>query len=71
MQARINLQGEQVSTRFRAEHAETLPLLQAHLHELRQSLQAVGLEVGNIDCQSGSLAETGRSEPDPLIDEQA
>jgi len=71
MQARINLQGEQVSTLFRAERAETLPLLQAHLHELRKSLLAVGLEVGSIDCQSGELAETGPSEAGPLIDEKA
>lgn len=71
VQARINLQGERVSTWFRAARAETLPLLQAHLHELRQALLAAGLEVGTLDCQAGGLAAPARNGTDPLIDEQA
>ncbi len=71
LQAQINLRGEQVSTHFRAARQETLPLLHAHLHELRRAMLAVGLEVGEINCRFGSLQDSDRSSPGPLINERA
>jgi Flagellar hook-length control protein FliK len=71
VQAQINLQGERVSTHFRAARPSTLPLLHAHLHELRRSMQDAGLEVGAIDCRCGTIDDTDRPSPEPLINDQA
>lgn len=71
MQAQINLHGERVSTYFRAERAETLPVLRDHLHELRRALLDVGLEVGDIDCRQGVTRDVGERPVNPLIDEKA
>ena len=72
MQAQINLQGERVSTHFWASEANTLPLLREHLHELRRSLLAAGLEVGDIDCQQGAIPGSATSVSlDPLVNETA
>ncbi|HHJ16464.1 MAG TPA: flagellar hook-length control protein FliK [Gammaproteobacteria bacterium] len=53
VQAQVQLQGEQVSTRFWTEQPDSLPLFREHLHELRGLLQQAGLEVGELDCQPG------------------
>jgi len=71
VQAQINLQDERVSTYFRAAREETVPLLHAHLHELRRAMADAGLEVGDIDCRHGSIADGDRIPPEPLINEQA
>ncbi len=68
---RSNLHGERVSTYFRAERAETLPLLHDHLHELRRALLDAGLEVGDIDCRQGVTRDVGERPVNPLIDEKA
>ncbi len=71
MQAQINLHGERVSTHLRTSRRETLPLLRAHLHELRDSLLAAGLQVGEVDCRPGQLDDEPTVPPGPLIDEKA
>ena len=71
MQAQVQLHGDTVSARFRAERASTVPLVQDHLHELRRTLQETGLEVGDIDCHCGSLPAADTAGTGPLIDEQA
>lgn len=71
MQAQVNLHGERVSTYFRAERTETLPLLRDHLHELRRALLEAGLEVGDLDCRQGVTRDAGERPVDPLIDEKA
>ena len=53
MQAQVQLQGDQVSTRFWTGQPDSLPLFREHLHELRGLLQQAGLEVGELDCQPG------------------
>jgi hypothetical protein len=70
VQAQISLRGETVSTHFRAAQPETLPLLQAHLHELRRAMQAAGLDVDVIECRAGRIPEESRPNRGPLIDEQ-
>ncbi len=71
MQAQINLRGERVSTHFRTTRPETLPLVREHLHELRSSLLAAGLQIGEIDCRPGRLDPGPGIPPGPLIDEKA
>ena len=71
MQAQIQLRGERVSTHFWASETGTLPLLREHLHELRNSFDAVGLEVGDIDCQAGQIPQPGKPPANPLINEKA
>ncbi len=71
MQAQIQLHGDRVSTHFWATQTETLPLLREHLHELRSALDAVGLEVGDLDCQAGQIPQSGKPGVDPLINEKA
>ena len=71
MQAQVNLHGERVSTYFRAERAEMLPMLRDHLHELRRALLDAGLEVGDIDCRQGVTRDVGERPVNPLIDEKA
>jgi len=71
MQAQVRLHNETVSARFWASNPDTVPLLEQHLHELRRSLLAAGLEVSDIDCCHGTLPAAGPPSGDPLIDEQA
>jgi len=71
MQAQVNLLGERVSTWFSAARPEILPLLRAHLHELRRSMLEAGLQVADIDCRQGMIAPTGKHSASPLIDEKA
>ncbi len=71
IQAQINLLGERVSTHFWTHEAHTLPLLRQHLHELRRGMLAAGLEVGDIDCQHGTIPESASGPRNPLINETA
>ncbi len=71
MQAQIELRGERVSTRFWAAQQETLPVLQGNLHTLREAMLEAGLEVGDMDCQAGTIPDTPGRNQDPLISEKA
>ncbi len=73
MQALVQLHGEQVTTRFWTQQENTMPLLRANLDELRQALRAAGLEVGKLDCHTGSLPATATAAESekPLIREKA
>lgn len=71
MQALVQLQGEQVTTRFWTQQAQTLPLLRAHLGELRQALQAAGLKVAELDCHTGSIPATDTKPGKSFIREKA
>jgi flagellar hook-length control protein FliK len=71
MQVQLQLAGEQVSTRFWAEHQDTLPLLREHMHELRQALSEAGLDVGELECQPGPRPAVKTSSNQALIREKA
>jgi hypothetical protein len=71
VQAQIQLSGEQVSTRFWAENRDTLPLLRAHLDELRRALNEVGLDVGELDCVPGPRPRDRSTSSQALIREKA
>lgn len=71
MQAQVQITGQQVSTQFWVEHTATLPLLREHLHELRQALLHVGLEVGELDCRPGPMQPGTPGGHEPLISEKA
>jgi flagellar hook-length control protein FliK len=71
MQVQLQLAGEQVSTRFWAEHQDTLPLLREHMHELRQALSEAGLDVGELECQPGPRPAVKTSNNQALIREKA
>jgi len=71
MQAQVQLAGEQVSTRFWAEHQDTLPLLRGHMHELRQALSEAGLDVGELECQPGPRPAVKSTGSQALIREKA
>ncbi|GMQ84343.1 MAG: flagellar hook-length control protein FliK [Gammaproteobacteria bacterium] len=70
VQAQVQLCNEQVSTRFWAEQADTLPLLREHLHELREALHTAGLDVGELECQRGPRPAEKTSVEQPLIREK-
>ena len=71
MQAQVQISGHQVSTQFWVEHAASLPLLRAHLHELRQALLHIGLEVGALECRPGPMQAGTPASDQPLINEKA
>ena len=71
MQAQVQVTGQQVSTRFWVEPATTLPLLREHLHELREALLHIGLEVGELDCRPGPMQPGTPDGHEPLISEKA
>ena len=71
MQAQIQLTGEQVSTRFWAEQQDTLPLLRAHMHELRRAFSEAGLNVGELECQPGPRPAEKSTGNRALINEKA
>jgi flagellar hook-length control protein FliK len=71
MQAQVQLTGEQVSTRFWAEHQDTLPLLRGHMHELRHALSEAGLDVGELECQPGPRPAVKSTGSQALIREKA
>jgi len=69
VQAQVQLSNEQVSARFWAEQADTLPLLHEHLHELREALHTAGLDVGELECQRGPRPAARSGVEQPLIRE--
>ena len=72
MQARVSLRGEQVSTWFWATREETLPLLRAHLQDLRRELETNGLRVAELHCLRGPMpgdTEAAAARP-PILDER-
>ena len=71
MQAQVQLTGERVSTRFWAEHPDTLPLLREHMHELRQALGEAGLDVGELECQAGPRTVVKTAGNQALLSEKA
>ena len=71
VQAQVQLTGDQVSTRFWAEHQHTLPLLRQHMHELRQGLSNVGLDVGELECHPGPRPAVKSTANSNLISERA
>lgn len=71
VQAQVQLQGEQVSTRFWTQQPDSLPLFREHLHELRSLLHEAGLEVGELDCQPGPRPAIRPGAGTPLLREKA
>jgi flagellar hook-length control protein FliK len=71
MQVQIQLAGDRVSTRFWAEHQDTLPLLRGHMHELRRALSEAGLDVGELECQAGPRPAVKSTRNQALISEKA
>ena len=71
MQAQVQITGHQVSTQFWVERAASLPLLRAHLHELRQAFLHIGLEVGALECRTGPMQPGTPASDQPLISEKA
>jgi hypothetical protein len=71
VQARVQLSGEQVSTHFWTQREQTLPLLNSHLHELRQAMTAAGLDVGELKCRTGCMPAEKPGDNQPLISEKA
>ena len=70
VQAQITLLGERVSTRFRVERPDTVPLFRQHLHELRRALLDAGVQVGDIDCRQGVIPPESQRPTNPLINEK-
>ncbi|MBI3187882.1 MAG: flagellar hook-length control protein FliK [Gammaproteobacteria bacterium] len=72
MQAKLHLQGKQLTTLFRASNNETQAKIRQHLPLLQQALQRSGIEVLKLDVVAGNI-ET----PQPImtnvhiLDEQA
>ena len=50
---RVNLQGQQISTRFWAEQAQAADLFRQYLSDLETRFAAVGLSTGTISCHIG------------------
>ncbi len=71
MQAQVQISGHQVSTQFWVEHAASLALLRTHMHELRQALLQIGLEVGELECRPGPMQRGTPASDQPLISEKA
>lgn len=53
LSARVSFSSGNVSTLIWTENAATTALVQGHLDELQQSMSAVGLKVGALQCRSG------------------
>jgi hypothetical protein len=72
MQARVSLRGEQVSTWFWTTQEAALPLLQAHLQELRRELEASGLRVAELHCLRGTIPGNADAAAarQPILDER-
>ena len=72
MQARVSLRGEQVSTWFWTTQEAALPLLQAHLQELRRELEASGLRVAELHCLWGTMPGNADAAAarQPILDER-
>lgn len=70
VRAVVSLRGEQISTRFWAERADTNLLFNQHLDVLHSQLNHAGINVGKLECQCGTLPETTDNLEPVLLDEQ-
>ncbi len=71
VQARVAIQGEQVSTTFWAEQAGTTQAFHSQLETLRQNLQQAGLGVGDLLCRTGQAPRPPAGPRAPLMDTRA
>lgn len=74
IEARLRLQGEEISSLFRAEHPQSAALLEQNLPRLNDALQRAGLKVGRLQATPGAVhppAATAPAAMHPLLDEQA
>lgn len=68
VQARVSIQGEQVSTRFWAERPGTVQAFNTHFDVLRANLRQAGLGVGEIACHPGPAPTPPSTLRPPLMD---
>ncbi len=71
VQARVAVLGEQVSTTFWAEQANTTQAFRRHLEMLRRNLQQAGLAVGDLACRTGQAPQSPTGPRVPLMDTRA
>ena len=71
VRAVVSLRGDQISTRFWAEHPETNLLFNQHLDLLHSQLSHAGINVGKLECQCGTLPEATDNMDPVLLDEKA
>lgn len=72
MQAKLHLQGKQLSTTFRATNSSTLDKIRQHFPLLQQALQRSGIEVIKLDTIQGIIESPKPIMSDVhLLDEQA
>ncbi len=73
VEARMSLQGEEVSAFFLAEQADSATLLEQHLPHLNEAFARAGLKVGRLLSQQGTIPSTSNSTPSTtsLLDERA
>jgi hypothetical protein len=72
--ARLSLQGEEISSLFQAEQAESAALIERHLPQLNDALIRAGLKVGRLHAHHGEITEdvSGTQAPSvTLLDERA
>lgn len=68
VQARVTIQGEQVSTSFWAEQASTAQAFHSNLEILRANLRQAGLGVGDLACHLGQAPTPPSTPRSPLMD---
>ena len=71
VQARVQLLGAQVSTRFWVERPPARALFRQHLDTLRDLFDEAGLKVGQLDCEAAPMPEGEGPHAPPLIEEKA
>ncbi len=74
IEARLRLQGEEISSLFQAELSESAALLEQNLPRLNEALQRAGLKVGRLQATQGAInspASAALSLMHPLLDEKA
>jgi hypothetical protein len=71
VQVRIGLQGVRISSTFWAERTATTALISARLEELRQGLESVGLEVGELASRLGTAPPPETKITEQVLDERA
>ncbi len=74
VEARLSLQGEEVSAFFLAEQADSATLLERHLPHLNEAFARAGLKVGRLLSQQGTVSPTASAAPAAtasLLDERA
>ena len=70
VQARLALAGEEISSRFTAEHAETTRRIEQALPQLARAFSRAGFKVGSLSATRGSCDNEPRPRF-PLLDEKA